>query len=40
MTPRFIYKWINGYWVIFDTVEFKNMELALSRKHAIRLLKG
>jgi hypothetical protein len=35
MPPRFIVKFVNGIWTIFDTVEFKNCEPNLgTRKNA------
>lgn len=40
MQNRFVEKWVNGYWVIFDTIAYKNMELCQSRKQALKLLKG
>jgi len=37
--PRFIVKFINGIWTIFDTVRFINMEPCLgTQKNALRLL--
>lgn len=37
---RYVKKWINGYWVIFDRQNFENCQTCLSSKHADHLLRG
>lgn len=38
--PRFILKWVNSTWVIFDRVRFINCETFGTRKEAERVLNG
>ncbi len=40
-SERYVVKWVNGIWTIFDRVEFKNCEPCLGlKKKAEALLKG
>ncbi len=37
--PRFVTKWVNGIWTIFDRVKFQNCEPCLgTKKNAERVL--
>lgn len=39
--PRYIVKWVNGAWTIFDRFEFKNCEPNLgTEKNALRVFQG
>jgi hypothetical protein len=37
---RYVVKWVNGIWTIFDRVEYKNCKPCLGKKNAERVLKG
>ena len=37
---RYIHKFTNGVWVIFDRIEYENCEVCRTEKEAIHKLKG